>query len=132
MKHSDLKELQDTINRERLELMVGKSHDYAGEDALSNFKRMSDLCAILQICPEESAEDCALFLAVLKLDRYCNLRAEGKTPDNEGVVDTIMDLHNYIDLAYACSIDEEVEPSLGFRDVVYGFRDIPLGFPNDI
>lgn len=101
--------LMKEINDKRLTLMLGKGHDYADEDALSNFKRMTSICWLLGIRPEKSAADCAKFLMMLKIDRWCNLARQGKDPANEGIRDTIEDLHNYIDLAYACEMDSRNE-----------------------
>lgn len=95
------------ISNKRMELMFKKGDDYATEDELSNFKRMESLCRVLNINPQVGATHCALFLALLKFDRWCNLRAKGVNPKNESIMDTIIDLHNYIDLAYACQLDEE-------------------------
>lgn len=86
--------------------MKGKSDDYANEEALSNFIRMHLLCNILGINPSRSPADCARFLMMLKVDRWCNLINTKSNPKNESVLDTVIDLHNYCDLAYACDIDE--------------------------
>ena len=51
--------------------------------------------------------DVAVFLLLLKLDRWTNLRSKDAKPENEGVVDTVYDFHNYIDLGYACDIEQE-------------------------
>ena len=95
-----------TIHLARCALLISKGDDYAGEDVLANFKRMSQLCNLLRVDPAGSATDAALFLALLKLDRWTNLRSKGTMPKNEAIKDTIYDLHNYIDLAYTSSIDE--------------------------
>ena len=92
------------MNEDRSALFGAKQNDYATGDALSNFKRMRAACALFDINPARSAEDNALYLGMLKLDRYCNLR--GREPQNEGVRDTVLDWHNYIDLAYANRCEE--------------------------
>lgn len=109
MLHQRFLELIEAIHRERVMLCETKGHDYATEDTLSNFKRMHTYCAQMNISPARSPADCALFLALLKFDRWCNLRAKGASPKNESVQDTIKDLHNYIDLAYACEVDVSEE-----------------------
>lgn len=86
--------------------MKGKSDDYANEEVLSNFRRMTRFCQLLNISPARSPADCARFLMMLKIDRWCNLVAKGTNPKNESVLDTVIDLHNYCDLAYACELDE--------------------------
>ncbi len=94
-----------SIHDARTALSTRKSKDYANADSLSNFKRMHTLCKTLDIDPRRSPADCALFLLTLKLDRWTNLRSKGTAPQNEGVVDTVYDFHNYIDLGYACDIE---------------------------
>jgi len=83
-------------------LLIGKGDDYAGEDVLANFKRMNQLCSLLGIDTSRSSGDCGRFLMLLKVDRWCNLINKGTEPKNESLLDTVLDLHNYIDLAYAC------------------------------
>lgn len=106
MRREDLTQLIDEINQARSKLMIGKGHDYANEDVLANFKRMCCLCEILDIDPRRSSADCASFLLMLKIDRWHNLRSKGAAPSNESVKDTILDLHNYVDLDYACELAE--------------------------
>ncbi len=89
----------------RLHVFADKSNDYATDDALSNFKRMNILCKTLDIDVRRSPGDCARFLQVLKLDRKCNLLSKGVEPKNESIKDTVMDEHNYSDLAYGCDIE---------------------------
>ena len=105
MKRAKLILQANGLHLERMRLMLSKGKDYADEDALSNFKRMNKLCAILGINPAQSTTDCALFLVILKLDRWQNLRRKGEVPQNESVRDTLIDLHNFLDLAFACEID---------------------------
>lgn len=100
-----LQVLMDIIHQARTKLMEGKSHDYSGEDTLANFKRMWEISELLDIDPRRSPTDCALFLLVLKIDRWQNLRRKGAQPKNESVLDTVYDLHNYVDLMYACELD---------------------------
>ncbi len=98
-------ELVNKVEQDRFALMGGKRQDYATEDVLSNFKRMSEVCRLLDIDPRRSPADNARYLMMLKVDRWCNLARKGTPPVNESVRDTIHDLHNYIDLAYACEVD---------------------------
>lgn len=102
MEPVELRQQMNHINNDRMNLMRGKGQDYADEDALANFKRMQQMCAILGVDVRRSAEDCAMFLVLLKTDRFCNLRNKGKTPANESLRDTVIDWHNYLDLALAC------------------------------
>lgn len=89
----------------RYNALIDKGHDYATDDVLSNFKRMCMLCKLLNIKPERSPADCARYLMMLKVDRWCNLVGSGKKPKNESIKDTVIDLHNYVDLAYGCDIE---------------------------
>lgn len=103
MNRSKLTSIVIAIHEARVGLLLNKGADYAGEDVLANFKRVNNLCKLLNIDPRGSSGDCARFLMMLKIDRWCNLI--GKTPKNEAIEDTIRDLHNYIDLAYACDVE---------------------------
>lgn len=87
-------------------ITLSKRHDYADdEDVLQNFKRVRAMCWLLNIQPKESPADFALLMTVLKLDRYCNLRNKNAQPKNETIMDTVVDWHNYINLAFACDVD---------------------------
>lgn len=107
MNRSDFVALFSATHTERTTLLIDKSADYAGEDVLSNFKRMSQMSKLLRIDPARSATDAAWFLALLKFDRLTNLAAKGVEPKNESVKDSYHDFHNYLDLAQACSVDKE-------------------------
>lgn len=84
---------------ERIALSGKKSHDYATEDVLSNFKRVSEMATLLNI--KLTPEQYSLFMVVNKLDRICNLLFRDKTPLNESLRDSFLDIMNYIDLTYA-------------------------------
>jgi len=81
----------------RMAIFEKKGHDYATEDCLSNFKRMSALCKLLRI-NLDTPKGTALFYIVMKLDRLTNLINKGEAPANESLEDTINDMQNYIDL----------------------------------
>ena len=108
MKRQTMLQMISDDTETRLHVFADKSNDYATDDALSNFKRMNILCKTLDIDVRRSAGDCARFLVMLKVDRWCNLVGSGKEPKNESVKDTVMDLHNYLDLGYACDIELSV------------------------
>jgi hypothetical protein len=95
---------------DRMNLAEKKGHDYADIDILSNFKRLSRLADILKI-EIGDPYGYALFMALMKIDRINNLVASGNDPENESLVDSFMDLHNYIDLTMAVLIDEQEEPN---------------------
>lgn len=100
----ELKTIQ-TVHDDRMKMIAGKAQDYATEDVLSNFKRMTILCKELDIDVRRSPGDCARFLFLLKLDRWCNLNKKGAVPLNESIRDTVLDGHNYWDLAYLCDME---------------------------
>lgn len=96
----------ESIKKDCDTLLIQKNKDYATEDFLSNFKRMFELCKILNINTSNSPADCALFLTMLKIDRICNLKRKRVSPENESVKDTVVDLHNYVDLLYGCLVEK--------------------------
>ena len=92
--------------KRRWKIRETKAHDYATEDILSNFKRVSLLLEILGV-DTNSPDGVAIVYIILKLDRLCNLlyRRIG-TPENESLQDTIDDLLNYVELLEEVLIDE--------------------------
>lgn len=64
-----------------------KGNDYAGEDRLSNFKLVSQIVGI-------TPEQVLLVFIATKAVRIGNLQGN-KTPNNESVDDSIIDLVNY-------------------------------------
>ena len=105
---SEIAQMIQDMTEERIALSAKKSADYAtGDDALRNFKAVANICGDLELDVQYDPAACALFLLIVKLARYCNLRDTGEPPKNEAIMDTILDMHNYLDLAYACDIDEE-------------------------
>lgn len=98
MNSKDFDNLVKEVDADRLQLLLGKSQDYATDDVLSNFKRMNKLANTLDIDPRRSPLDCAMFLLVLKVDRWNNLKNK-ESIVNESIRDTVCDLHNYVDLA---------------------------------
>lgn len=84
---------------EKKNILKLKGEDYANEDVLSNFKTAGANIGI-------SAEQQCLSLIATKVARLGNLLA-GKTPNNESVSDSILDLSNYTDLLY-CLVNEEI------------------------
>ena len=86
------------------EILLSKSHDYATEDMLSNFKRISGAAKILNI-DIRTPIGYALFMCLLKLDRINNLITSNKTPANESVRDSFMDLFGYAFLALSLFLE---------------------------
>ena len=99
------------MNRETYDKLVGdlfnrattlsksKSKDYATEDVLSNFKRISGAVKALSL-DLTTPTGYALFMVILKIDRITNLIKHGGTPQNEPIDDSFMDALNYLLLAY--------------------------------
>jgi hypothetical protein len=86
---------------EKKNILKLKGEDYANEDVLSNFKTAGANCGI-------SAEQQCLSLIATKVARLGNLLS-GKTPNNESISDSILDLSNYTDLLY-CLVNEDDKP----------------------
>jgi len=90
-------ELLETWYQEKIEVSGKKGNDYANEDMLDNFRRMAILCATLNV-DVHTPEGVAIFYAIAKIDRFCNLYFSDKVPENESVDDTLMDGGIYFDL----------------------------------
>ena len=92
---------------EELEVTLGnKGHDYATEDVLSNFKRLSKLAKLLGL-DVTTPLGYSLFMVLMKLDRICNLFFRNKTPKNESISDSFRDLIGYSFLAWAIYSEKE-------------------------
>jgi len=89
------------------ETLIKKNHDYAGEDALSNFHRVPKIARLLGI---DFSRDYhyPLLMSILKFDRLQNLLSSNKTPNNESITDSIDDAINYLLLMKATLLDEEI------------------------
>jgi hypothetical protein len=85
--------------KRRKTIHTKKSHDYATEDVLSNFKRVAQMIEILGVDPT-TPHGIACVYIILKMDRFCNLafRKSGEEPSNEAVEDTLDDWKSYLDL----------------------------------
>ena len=68
-------------------MMLKKSNDYSNDDRLSNFKLAGAIAGI-------SAEQNCLSLIATKVARL-GVLLKGKTPNNESVSDSVIDLANY-------------------------------------
>jgi hypothetical protein len=99
----DIKQLEEfvtLINKDGVDLLKSKGHDYAGKDIFKNFKQMFQLLEILEIDMKQK-EGVHMFYILLKIQRISNLLFSGKTAKNESIKDTLIDLRNYIDLLNA-------------------------------
>lgn len=70
------------------EIILKKGNDYANEDRLSNFKLAGNICGI------NPNLNC-LSLIATKVARLGVLLNTDKTPNNESIEDSILDLANY-------------------------------------
>jgi hypothetical protein len=112
---------------EKKNVLKLKGEDYANKDVLSNFKTAGANIGI-------SAEQQCLSLIATKVARLGNLLS-GKTPNNESVSDSILDLSNYTDLLY-CLVNEEYlmtniddfPTNLSPKEVLEKFYKQPLEF----
>ena len=89
------------LNSKSSDILASKSHDYADADMLSNFKRNSEIAKNFKIDYSEFYHH-ALMMTLMKWDRVQNLVGQGKTPKNESIEDTLIDLVNYTILTTAC------------------------------
>ena len=106
--------LKDALKHQRksFELRMAIRHkkalDYSSEDeCLGNFKRVAELCKIFRVDPTKSY-GIAFIYRLLKMDREANLIFGDKEPQNESILDSILDDKNYIDLFEECLIDDGV------------------------
>lgn len=99
----DFVSMVEKVNNNRTAILDNKNHDYSCKaDALANFKRIAKAVEILGI-DTKSPIGVALFMLVMKVDRFNNLTKNDAKPKCESVLDTVVDGHNYLDFAYAIS-----------------------------
>lgn len=78
----------DEVMEKMRETMISKGDDYANTDRLSNFKLAGSICGL-------GAEMNCLSLIATKVARLGVLLNSDKTPCNESVQDSVLDLANY-------------------------------------
>jgi len=78
---------EDMVSNMRT-VLLSKAEDYANEDVLSNFKLAGNICGV-------SPEINCLSLIATKVARLGVLLHTKKTPNNESIQDSILDLANY-------------------------------------
>ena len=79
-------------------ILAKKGNDYSNQDRLSNFKMVG---SINDLSPQRVIS----ILIGIKVTRLGNLLANGATPENESLRDTVLDLANYLFLA-DCALSE--------------------------
>ena len=88
--------------------LVAKANDYATEDVLSNFKRLSNAAKALDI-NVQTPVGYSLFMSLMKLDRINNLTKVEKETKFESVEDSFKDLLGYVMLAHAIFLEKDAE-----------------------
>jgi len=104
-KRCEIEDQSYDIYLRRMSLFQRKNEDYADDDALSNFKRVAAVCKIWGVDVSTPSGVADLYI-IMKLDRYFNLKRQGKTPKNESVDDTFLDVFNYLDLNRAILMEK--------------------------
>ena len=75
------------------------------ENVHLNFDVIATICKLLNV-DVKTPEGCAFYNKLMKVQREANLLFSGKEPQNEALVDTILDLANYNDLELEILIRE--------------------------
>jgi len=98
MKIENLLMLQDNINEKAMELLIAKNTDYAfSENVYYNFNKLAELCKMFDVDVTEPIGVIKFFI-LHKLLRLMKLSAPNIQPKNESLIDTDVDLRNYVDL----------------------------------
>jgi len=106
MRLRNLLKFSDQIHQEARDLMAKKNKDYSNDDSVhDNFMVQSLLCSILgvDIGTHMGAIE---FLILFKIHRLFKMAQSDGKPANESVKDTVVDLHNYIDLLLTASMED--------------------------
>lgn len=110
MKNDKFTELVTSGAERRAAMLLKKGSDYdqIDKDRLSSFKKVAHIANELEVagCTQFKGSDIANILLILKQVRDANLKTSGRTAQNESRVDTVDDMHNYIDLKLANEVDE--------------------------
>lgn len=99
MDYNRQKDIFDAFSAKMEDVMFKKSEDYANEDRLSNFKLAGTIAG-------GSAEINCLNLIATKVARLGVLLNSGKAPNNESILDSVLDLANYAVLLNMILIDK--------------------------
>ncbi len=97
-------EFYQKLDAKLIEVSKSKGEDYASEDVLSNFKKVSAAAQALDLDVGNPVHY-AMFMSILKIARITNLMKGNKTPNNESLTDSFEDGINYFKLAYATYVD---------------------------
>lgn len=98
MKIDEAIALERKLFEQRMAIREKKGHDYATSDNVhENFDTVAKLCETFKI-DMTKPYGVAFLYKLLKIQREANLIFNNKTPQNEPIVDTLLDLANYNDL----------------------------------
>lgn len=100
MNAAQQKEIMDAFTEQMKAICRSKGDDYANDDRLSNFKKVGMATGLLP------AQVIHVLLAT-KVARLVELQGKGKTPNHEGVEDTLIDLANYAALGYMIHTEQQ-------------------------
>lgn len=90
--------------------LIGKADDYAGStDRLNNFKVAGAVTGL------SAAQNC-LSLIGTKVARLGSLLKDGRTPKNEAITDSVLDLANYAFLLH-CILTEQQPVQCGYSEL---------------
>jgi hypothetical protein len=98
MTQQELAKLFDEFTGQQKQTLLKKNNDYADADALSNFKLAGSIAGI------GAVKQCLSMISV-KVARL-GVLTSGKTPQNESIADSVLDLANYAFLLHAILKDE--------------------------
>ena len=88
MNKKEQEEYLDKTFQKMKAVLLNKGEDYANTDRLSNFKLAGNICGI-------SPELNCLSLIATKVARLGVLLNSNKSPNNESIEDSVLDLSNY-------------------------------------
>jgi hypothetical protein len=98
--------LLENFTEKMKETILKKGNDYAGQERMSNFLKVAEIAGL-------SPEQVILTHLGTKVARLSNLLNNNKTPENEAVEDTLLDLANYAFLM-VCALEEK--ETITYRD----------------
>jgi len=105
MDRKEFNKIVDEFMGKSANVLKSKSHDYAEiDDVLINFKRVTKIAKEYRF-DFSNLHEYGLFMCVLKIDRIMNLTKGNKSPNNESVQDSFIDLFNYVLLSHICYIE---------------------------
>ena len=103
MKQQEANSIIKDLNVVRENILFERNKQYSVDDNyVANFKDVSTVANVLGI--HISSSEVAMVLAILKMVRDSNAKRSGQTLDERK--DHKIDLHNYLDLAHLCEVED--------------------------